>query len=242
VPEPLTTDEFVAIVCAREIRAHDKVGVGVVSPVATAAALLAQRLHAPQARYDVPRLARSYFRGSHEMTGYANQGRVDVFFLSAAQVDARASINLEYVGDSASPKKRFFGAFAAPVYYATMRRIILFLPEHSPRVFVERVDRKTAVACSAAGFRRNGGIHRIVTPRAVLAYDASDQRLTLVSAHPGETIESVQAATGFQLRPDRSFGTTPLPTADELRLMRGEVRDVMAGLFPGWGSSPKTAE
>lgn len=234
----LTPEEFMAVLCAREIRVGDKVGVGVVSPVATAAALLASRLGAPKARYEVPRVWPSYFRGSHEMTGYANQGRVDLFFLSAAQLDAAGDINLEFIGPAEAPKKRFFGAFAAPVYYATMRRIVLFLPEHSPRVLVPRVDRRTAVADSGQGFRRNGGPTAIVTPKAVFDYDHAAGRVVLRSIHPGETADSIRAATGFALGDLDNVGVTPPPSPAELQQMRGPVLRSMTQIFPGWGAAP----
>jgi hypothetical protein len=48
--------------------------------------------------------------------------------------------------------------------------------------------------------------------------------MRLVSTHPGVTVEDVVAATGFELALGDDVVTTPLPTAEELRLIR-EVID-----------------
>ena len=45
----------------------------------------------------------------------------------------------------------------------------------------------------------------------------------LLSLHPGTSLEDVLANTGFALEVPKSVATTPLPTAEELRLLREEI-------------------
>src|SRR6202023_3091211 len=93
--------------------------------------------------------------------------------------------------------------------------------EHSPRVFVPKLDFVTA----------SGRPHLVVTSRAVLA-PGEDGLLEVVSWHPGETVAGVQAATGFELRVRRGASETRGPTAEELRTLREVVYTEMAAGFP----------
>jgi acyl CoA:acetate/3-ketoacid CoA transferase beta subunit len=67
----------------------------------------------------------------------AGQGRIDAFFLSGAQIDGRANINLVSIGDPGRPKARFPGSFGSGYLYYVVPRVILFR-EDTPR-FVEKV-------------------------------------------------------------------------------------------------------
>lgn len=234
---PLTPDEFLAVLCARQVRPSDRVGVGVASPVASAGMLLASMLHAPQARYNVPGMGGNYFKGSHEISGFAQCGKLDLFFLSAVQIDARCNINLQYIGDPDHPAKRFPGAFAAPVYYYVMGRTVLFRNQHTPRIFVPKVDYVTAGSASPARQRRIGWPGKVVTPLAVLAFNRETGLLELESYHAGQSVESVQAATGFELPLSAALHETPEPTAQELDLVSGVVRSTMQKSFPSWAAA-----
>lgn len=230
-----SAEELMAVVMAREIRDGECVGVGVQSAVASAAALLARHTSAPEARFAIRGFPGVHpLIGSREFTMLAQRGKVDLFFLSFAQVDQHANINLQYLGDFRHPAKRFYGAFAAPVYYYAVWRTILFRTEHSPRVFVPEVDYVTASARRQAGLDRRGGPVKVVTPLAVLGYDPARQRLRLESYHPGQSIESVRDATGFRLRLSPTVGETPAPRPDELGALRGPVYSWMESRFPAF--------
>src|SRR5213076_1301169 len=74
--------------------------------------------------------------GGRELFDCAGQGRIDVFFLSGAQIDGEANINLLSIGDYAKPKVRFSGSFGSPYLYMMVPRVILFRPEHDRRSLV----------------------------------------------------------------------------------------------------------
>jgi glutaconate CoA-transferase subunit B len=212
-----------ACVIARALSDGERVGVGVNSPIPAAGVLLARRTHAPGLRYRLPGVAGAEpFAGSREFFALAQRGRLDVFFLSGAQIDRRGWINLHVLGDYERPRRRLPGAFGSAVLYPLVRRVILFRTEHSPRVFVPELDFVTAA----------GTPDRVVTPLAVLGFDRASERLVLESYHPGQSVGSVRAATGFELPARPLVRETTPPSADELRVLREEVYPLLAGVYP----------
>lgn len=223
-----------AVLCAREIHDGERIGVGVESPIPLVGALLARTLSAPGViigSRGVPGGARLV--GSHEFTQLAQSGKIDLFFLAAAQVDAQANINLQYIIENGR-RKRFFGAFAAPIYYAVARRTVLYRVEHSPRVLVNAVDCITATGWAAARERRLGGPTKIITGRAVLRVDHERRTIELESFHPGETLATVQAATGFELVIPDDVRETPPPTEAEKRALREHVYPALSPAAVPW--------
>ena len=64
----------------------------------------------------------------------------------------------------------------------------------------------------------------MVSNLGVFDFDTPDHAMRLRSVHPGVAVEEVVAATGFELVVPDPVPLTPLPTADELELIR-EVLD-----------------
>jgi glutaconate CoA-transferase, subunit B len=221
--QDFNAEEFMAILCAREIRNGERFGVGVESPIPLVGALLALNLSAPRARLasrGIP--GGPLLVGSHEFTSLAQQGKVDLFFLGAVQIDEEANLNLQYVGQGAN-RKAFLGAFAAPIYYSVITRVVVFRTEHSPRVFVKRVDCVTAAGRTAPRARRRGGPSKIITPRAVLRVSPVTGRIEIESFHPGETVASVQDATGFALEVPADVRETAPPSQAEFETLNTVV-------------------
>jgi glutaconate CoA-transferase subunit B len=102
------------------------------------------------------------------------------------------------------------------VLYPLIPRVILFRNEHSPRTLVESVDFVTAA----------GTPDCLVTPKALLTF--GDGELELAAYSPGESVDSVRAATGWRLRVRDDVGQTPPPSDEELRLLRGSMRAATA--------------
>ena len=214
-----------ACAIARALRDGERVGVGVNSPIPAAAVLLARRTHAPGLRFwlrGVP--GAEPFAGSREFFDFAQRGKLDVFFLSGVQIDPAGRVNLHVLGDYERPRRRFPGAFGSAVLYPLVPRVILFRTEHSPRVFVPRLDFVTAA----------GTPDRVVTSLAVLGFDRAAGRLVLDSYHPGQSIESVRTATGFELPARPVVRETPPPSEEELRVLREEVYPLLTGVYPAF--------
>jgi glutaconate CoA-transferase subunit B len=71
-----------------------------------------------------------------------------------------------------------------------------------------------------------------VTGKCVFAFHPDRARFSLLSLHPGETVESIRAATGFDFDVPDEVPLTPDPTPAELALLRGPVCDEMLETYP----------
>lgn len=226
--------ELMAVLCAREVREGQAFGVGIQSQIAAAGAVLAKSLHAPGAPLLTRGLPKSeLLLGTREPHQLAMQGKMDLFFLTPAQVDAAANVNFERVkqGDD---WQNLSGAFAVPVYYSVVRRVVLLCPTHSPSVLVDKVDYITASGSPARREDRTGGLHKIITSKAVLVRAASTGALELESYHPGESVESVQAATGFELGVAANVHETRSVSADEKTCLETQVYPALAHMALSW--------
>jgi acyl CoA:acetate/3-ketoacid CoA transferase beta subunit len=144
--------------------------------------------------------------------------------MGATQVDREGNQNISAIGDFARPKRQLLGSRGAPGNTVN-NRTSYWVPRHSPRVFVERVDVVSGVgprrACEAGpAVARFNDIHRIVTNLAVLDVRGPDDTVRLLSVHPGVTVEEVQGATGFDLAAPADVPETRLPTTEELVIIR----------------------
>ena len=156
-------------------------------------------------------------------------GRIDVGFLSAAQLDRFANLNTTLIGaDYHHPKVRLPGAGGAPEIAAACREVIVVVRQ-STRTFVERVDFVTSVGYgrgpgdrAALGLRGRGPV-LVITDLGVLEPDPLTCELTLTRVHPGVTVTEVRAATGWDLAVAEPLRRTPAPTDAELSALRALV-------------------
>lgn len=176
------------------------------------------------------RWAEGYFN-DNEIVLYQKSRRDSVFFVGALQIDAFGNSNL--IGLGQDPRRltlRGPGAIATTTNAAHVRRFYLFVNEHSPRIFVERCDFVSTVGWADGGpdARRRlglpgGGPRYCITPLGVLDFDESSKRMRLFSVHPGVSADQVRAQTGFDLVVPPAVPVTPLPTPEELAILRGRV-------------------
>ena len=149
--------------------------------------------------------------------------------MGASQIDPFGNQNFAAIGgEYQRPKAQLLGFRGAPgntVNNATS----YWVPNHSPRVFVENVDVVTGVGWDRAAeagpaASRFIDLRRVVTNLAVLDWETPERRMRLRSVHPGVTVDEVVAATGFELVVPDDVPESRPPTPDELRLIR-EVID-----------------
>ena len=69
-----------------------------------------------------------------------------------------------------------------------------------------------------------GGPGRVITDKAVFGFDEVSKRMTLLSIHPGNTLEDVIGTMGFTPLVPSDVPFTEAPTDEQLRLIR-EVID-----------------
>src|SRR5690349_16464344 len=246
-------EELLADVICRLIGDARHIAVGAASPIPATAALLAREranLHNANRPYVslLGSRAHTFFTdGARELFDCAGQGRIDVFFLSGAQIDGQGNINLVAVGDYARPKARFPGSFGSAYLYFVVPRVILFRTEHSRRTLVSKVDFVSAPGVSPPNVYRRGGPVALVTPLCHFAFDKGRSRFRLESVHPGHTVEEVLDNTGFEFARPAAVPVTPAPQPSTLRLLRETLAPELAALYPQFGARvfgivPRAAE
>lgn len=209
------------------------IAVGAASPMPAAACWLAKKLGHPfRLSLLHKRSGNPFTEGTRELFDLTGQGRIDLFFLGGGQIDGQANINLVGTGEWPGQGTRFPGSFGSAYMYFMTPRTILFREEHSPRVLVPRVDNISAPGVSPPGVYRRGTAQALVTGKAVFLFDPARARFTLQSAHPGETASSIGEATGFDYDEPAELPSTPLPSTEELALLRGPVCDEMLETYP----------
>jgi glutaconate CoA-transferase subunit B len=175
--------------------------------------------------------------GGVELFDCAAQGRVDAFFLGGGQIDGQGNINLVGSGKYPHNEVRWPGSFGSSFMYFVVPRVILFREEHSPRVFVERVDFISAPGTSASNVQRRGGPYALLTGMALFSFNKARARFRLESVHPGFTAIDVRAATGFDYDAPANLPQTPEPDIATLALLRGRVRSELAESYPQFVST-----
>lgn len=239
-----TSDEIMTVHAARTLGPGTVCFVGIGLP--STAANLARRLHAPDcvlvyesgcigAKPSVlPLSIGDGVLAEHadlvvsvpEMFGYWLQaGRIDVGFLSAAQIDRHANLNTTVIGDYRAPAVRLPGAGGAPEISANCGEVVITIRQNL-RTFVDRLDFVTSVGHGDGGDHRQRlglrgkGPTAVITDLGIMRPDEHTKELTLVSVHPGIDVDEARAATGWPLRVADVVSVTEPPTAVELDALR----------------------
>jgi len=156
------------------------------------------------------------------------RGFIEVGFLGGAQIDRFGNLNTTVIGDYLKPKVRLPGSGGACEIAVLARKVIVVIP-HSRRAFPERVDFITSPGFLGGGAERarlglpGGGPDAVITDLGVLRFDQETREMVLASLHPGATLDAVRAQTGWPLRAASPLGVTQPPSAEELRVLRGEL-------------------
>ncbi|MDP4509476.1 CoA-transferase subunit beta [Nonomuraea turcica] len=134
--------------------------------------------------------------------------------LGASQIDRYGNTNISCIGDWARPKTQLLGVRGAPGN-TRCDPTSYWIPRHSPRVFVPKVDMVSGLGTDRGAFE----LRRVVTNLAVLDFRTPDGSMRLASVHPGVTVDDVVAATGFDLVIDADVPVTREPEPEELRVL-----------------------
>ncbi|RSM60131.1 CoA-transferase [Actinoplanes sp. ATCC 53533] len=147
--------------------------------------------------------------------------------MGASQLDRYGNQNISCIGDWARPTSQLLGVRGAPgntINHATS----YWVPRHSPRAFVERVDMVSGLgydraAALGAPANRFHEIRVVVTDLAVLDFATPERSMRLRSVHPGVQVADVLAATGFAPAVPDEVPETRSPTTAELALIRDRL-------------------
>lgn len=147
--------------------------------------------------------------------------------MGASQIDMYGNQNFAAIGDPNKPKAQLLGMRGAPGN-AINHAVTYWIPNHSKQVFVDKVDVVSAPGYDA--IRRLNPetgkyfeIRRVVTNLGVFDFKTDDNRMRVVSRHPGVTIDQIVDATTFELVIDGDVPESRVPTDDELRVLREEI-------------------
>jgi acyl CoA:acetate/3-ketoacid CoA transferase beta subunit len=135
--------------------------------------------------------------------------------MGAAQVDRHGNQNISVIGPWKRPKAQLLGVRGAPGNTVN-HPVSYWIPRHSPRVFVDRVD----MVCGVGYDRGAHELRVVVTDLAVLDFGTPERVMRVRSVHPGVAVDDVVAATGFPLAIPGPAPVTRWPTAGELDLIR----------------------
>jgi glutaconate CoA-transferase, subunit B len=244
-----TDRELMVIAAAREIRDGEIVFVGMRLPMLAFA--LAKRTHAPTAVgvfengivrdapapgmlftiSDPPNVFRSHWATSTaNVMALLQQGLVGLGFIGGAEVDRHGNLNTSYIGDWRHPRVKLPGGGGGPDIASLARRFAIVMPQDRHR-FKARVDYITSPGHGDGGdWRRRvglpgGGPCALITTLGVYRFDETTKEAYLASYHPGQTVESVRAETGWDLKVAADVRETVVPTANELAHVRASDPD-----------------
>ncbi|WP_339031583.1 CoA transferase [Bradyrhizobium symbiodeficiens] len=230
--------EVLICTIARLLDGVRHVAVGASSPIPAAGAMLLRAMKQAEGAVG-PRISilgsveHNFFtNGSAELFDCAGQGRIDAFFLGGGQIDGFGNVNLVGAGDYPRSSVRWPGSFGSAYLYFVVPRVILFREEHTPRVFVEKVDFISAPGVSPDGVFRSGGPIALLTGKGLFRFDKTRPGFELESVHPGHDLAEIKEATGFRFAHDAEPRQTALPDRATLDLLRGRVFDELAETYP----------
>ncbi len=237
-----SADELICFCLARQINDEDVVALGLATPLGTAAALLARRLHAPNifiasaiatsVTVDPPELSLTDAEGrwveaaltsSSFVTGaadYLPSVRPKEFF-RPGQVDQHGNTNNISIGkDYRRPRLRMPGVGGIPDVSVFMSDMSLYVPRHSRVAFPKKLDFLSGLGHSEER-RAGSGPKYLVSDLGQFDFPNGNMRLTHL--HPGVSVDRVVAKTAFELAIADDLQATALPSERELEVLRREV-------------------
>jgi glutaconate CoA-transferase subunit B len=239
-----TDRELMVVAAAREIRDGERVFVGMRLPLLAFA--FAKRTHAPRAiglfengivrdspapetlmtMSDTPNIPGALWSTSTvNMLAMLQRGAVDLGFIGGAEVDRYGNLNTSYLGDWRRPTLKLPGGGGGPDIASLARRFVIIMPQERRR-FKERVDFITSPGHGdGPGWRRRvglvgGGPSALITTLGTFRFHPETKEAVLVSYHPGQSVDRVRAETDWELRVAHDVAETPVPTPDELSIVR----------------------
>ncbi|MET7622102.1 CoA-transferase [Streptomyces sp. NPDC005408] len=225
----VSRSEYCVVACADAWRDNGEILAAAMAPVSSFGARLAKRTFSPDLLLtdgeamlvDLDGATEGWLPYRQHLT-MVTGGKRHVM-MGASQIDRHGNQNISCIGDWERPTRQLLGVRGAPVNTLN-NPVSYWVPRHSPRVFVERVDMVCGVGYDRAAGARHHRIPRVVSDLGVFDFETEDRSMRLASRHPGVTVEQIQEATGFPLTIPADVPYTREPNAAELRLIR-EVID-----------------
>ncbi|OQD54660.1 CoA-transferase [Streptomyces phaeoluteigriseus] len=224
----VTRAEYCVIACAEAWRDAGEVLASPMGVIPSVGARLARRTFAPdllltdgEALLVGPDGAVEGWLPYRQHLALVTGGRRHVM-MGASQIDRYGNQNISCIGDWARPTRQLLGVRGAPVNTLN-NPTSYWVPRHSRRVFVEKVDMVCGVGYDRAADAPYHRIPRVVSDLGVFDFATPDRSMRLASVHPGVTVAQVREATGFALAASDEVPYTREPSARELALIRDVI-------------------
>ncbi|MBN1860945.1 MAG: 3-oxoacid CoA-transferase [Candidatus Thermoplasmatota archaeon] len=242
--ESYTSTQLLACVASRMLQDNKSVFVGTGLPMI--AAMLAQRTHAPNLLLffeaggigpEMPVLpisvgdSRTFYSAvaassMHDSMAMAQAGYIDYGFLGGAQIDRFGNLNTTVIGPYDHPKVRLPGSGGANDVGTLCHQTIILMRQDKHR-FLETIDFLTTPGYlngfdsrETAGLPRGSGPYRVISQLGVYGFEKESKQMTLVSLHPGVTIEQVKENSGFEILIPKDVSMTSPPSQKELQILQ----------------------
>lgn len=240
-----TIDELMIVSMAREVYDEGIVMQGLTTPMATTAYYLAKATHAPNAYiYQLAgniltnRLnalpvsmvfnefqamkAAMHIRSQLEVyeTLFTRTNSIIEFF-RPAQIDKYGNINNSVIGEPENPKVKLPGAFGIPDAFLIYPKLLIYVPRHEKRVFVEKVD-----YISGLGLNKKISDEKeiiVISSLGVFHISTRTKEMEVLTIHPGVSIDELNENTSFKLKIPQDISETKPPTVNELKLIREKI-------------------
>ena len=246
IPHSPRPTEIMAFAGAKEIHDGEAVVVGIGLPWITC--VLAKRTHAPNLAFlleigvmnaeprDTPvgvADPRNFYKATcwtsfRDVMGMnLHRGVVDVGCLGALEIDRFGNLNTTLLKDD-SGNVRYFNGSAGGNDTASLSKRVVVIMRHEKRKLRQAIAHLTSPGFVDGRSRkelglRGDGPHRLITDSAVIGFDPETHSAALLSLHPTARLDEVLENTGFAMRVPTPVPATPLPSAEEVRLLREEI-------------------
>ena len=244
----ITPDEMMVVCMARQIKDGEIVIQGLATPLAAAAYLLARYTHAPSlyfasaigqgicqqpAPLGLARVESLWLDRALTNVGFV-RAVADVLpqikpkeFFRPAQVDPYGNFNnIAFGKDYTHPRLRLPGSGGIPDVTTYISNIQLYVPRHSRVTFVAKLDFLSGLGHHPAR-SMGAGPNYLVSDLGQFDFvpptGGGLPRMRLITYHRGVRIERIQAKTGFELLISPEVKETPLPSTEELDLLREQI-------------------
>ncbi len=180
----------------------------------------------------------SYVKGLNSAFEMTQRGFADIGFIGGAEIDMYGNLNSTMIGNFPKnyqkPKIRLPGSGGASDMAASCERTILIIP-HAKQKFSKKLQYVTSPgyldgskdARWKAGLQGEGP-YRVISTRGIFDFEPESKRMRLLHTFPGETRESIQQDTGFELLFAEHVTEFNAPTAEEVRMIREEIDPTQA--------------
>ena len=245
--ENYTLSELMAVAGARELQDREVVAVGLGLPVV--ASFLAKQTHAPNMTilFELGVIdpqpvdcgvgladPRVWYRANvlssfvDILGAVLHNGRVNVGFLGGLEVDQYGNLNTSLLGDPKGKFRHMIGSGGANDIASCAQRTIIIM-RHEERKLKKAISFITSPGYITGGDSRaqvglRGGPSRVITDKAIFGFHPETKQMTLLSIHPGSTLEDVLGTMGFAPLVPQQVPFTEPPTDEQVRLIR-EVID-----------------